>query len=189
MFKTKLTRWSRLDNAAKIFPATSGKKDVRVFRFACELTEYVDPEILQQALDRTMELFPLFRSVLRKGLFWYYFESSDLKPVAKKEYRLPCSGLYIRDQKNLLFEVTYYQKRINFEVFHALTDGTGALHFLRMLVYSYLTIKHKDVFGDRMPVIDYDVSHEAQRDDSFQRYYSEEWKRKNKKLKKASCIL
>ena len=84
MFKTKLTRWSRLDNAAKIFPATSGKKDVRVFRFACELTEYVDPEILQQALDRTMELFPLFRSVLRKGLFWYYFESSDLKPVAKK---------------------------------------------------------------------------------------------------------
>lgn len=184
MFKTKVTQWSRLDNAAKIFPATSGKKDVRVFRFACELTEFVDPEVLQQALDRTMELFPLFRSVLRKGLFWYYFESSDLKPIVREEYRLPCSSLYIRDQKNLLFEVTYYQKRINFEVFHALTDGTGALHFLRILVYSYLTIKHKDIFKDHMPVIDYDASHEAQRDDSFQRYYSDEWKKKNKGLKK-----
>lgn len=183
MFKTKLTRWSRLDNAAKIFPATSGKKDARVFRFACELTEEVDPKVLQQALDQTMESFPLFRSVLRKGLFWYYFESSDLEPVVREEYRLPCSNLYVRDQKNLLFEVTYYQKRINFEVFHALTDGTGALHFLRMLVYSYLTIKHKDIFEDNMPLIDYDASHEAQRDDSFQRYYSDEWKKKNKKLK------
>ena len=78
-----------------------------------------------------MELFPLFRSVLRKGLFWYYFESSDLKPVAKKEYRLPCSGLYIRDQKNLLFEVTYYQKRINFEVFHALNRWNGGITFFK----------------------------------------------------------
>lgn len=183
MFKTKLTKWSRLDNAAKIFPATSGKKDVRVFRFACELTEEVDPIVLQQALNETMESFPLFRSVLRKGLFWYYFESSELEPVVKEEYRPPCSSIYIRDQKNLLFEVTYFHKRINFEVFHALTDGTGALHFLRMLVYSYLTMKHRDVFAHNMPVIDYDASHEAQKDDSFQKYYSDEWKKANKQLK------
>ena len=36
---------------------------------------------------------------------------------------------YHRNRRNLLFEVTYYKNRINLEVFHALTDGTGALGF------------------------------------------------------------
>ena len=30
-------------------------------------------------------------------------------------------------KKSLLFEVTYYKRRINFEVFHVLTDGTLSL--------------------------------------------------------------
>ena len=40
--------------------------------------------------------------------------------------------------------MTYYKKRINFEVFHALTDGTGATEFLRELVKNYLHLVHKD---------------------------------------------
>ena len=57
-------KWSRLDNAAKIFPSTSSKKDPKVFRFSCELTELVDGQTLQFALDQTMEKFPFYRSVL-----------------------------------------------------------------------------------------------------------------------------
>lgn len=34
--------------------------------------------------------------------------------------------------------MSYYKNRINFEVFHALTDGTGAMHFLMELVKDYL---------------------------------------------------
>ena len=64
--------------------------------------------------------------VLRKGLFWHYLEPCNLRPIVKEEYKEPCSRLYIKDKKTLLFEVTYYKKRINFEVFHVLTDGTGA---------------------------------------------------------------
>ena len=51
----KNPQWSRLDNAAKIFPSTSTSRDSKVFRFACQLREEVEPEILQHALDRTME--------------------------------------------------------------------------------------------------------------------------------------
>ena len=40
--------WTRLDNAAKIFPPTSNKQDTKVFRFACQLNEWVDQDILQQ---------------------------------------------------------------------------------------------------------------------------------------------
>ena len=64
--------WNRLDNAAKIFPPTSNKQDTKVFRFACQLNERVEQEILQQATEKTLETFPIFRSVLKHGLFWYY---------------------------------------------------------------------------------------------------------------------
>ena len=47
----KRRNWRSLENTAKIFPATSGKKDERVFRISCQLKEMVDPEKLQKALD------------------------------------------------------------------------------------------------------------------------------------------
>ena len=119
----KKARWRKLDNAAKLYSAASNKKDTRVFRFYCELKEEVNPDVLQEALNQTIEIFPTFLMVLRKGLFWHYLEPCNLRPIVKEEYKEPCSRLYIKDKKTLLFEVTYYKKRINFEVFHVLTDG------------------------------------------------------------------
>ena len=43
--------WSRLENAAKIFQPTSGLRDTKVFRFACELREPVDRELLQKGIQ------------------------------------------------------------------------------------------------------------------------------------------
>ena len=74
--------WWRLDNAAKIFPSTSSAHDSKVFRFFCELEEAVEPAALQSALDRTMERFPIYRCVLRRGWFWYYLEDSPLPAAA-----------------------------------------------------------------------------------------------------------
>ena len=126
MKEKRQNRWRKLDNAAQAFPAATGKKDSRVFRFYCVLKEKVDADRLQGALDLTMEKYPLFRSVLRKGLFWFYMEPRELPALVKPEDRPPCSRIYVPDQKKLLFEVSYYKNRINLEVFHGLTDGTGA---------------------------------------------------------------
>ena len=95
MFGTKGSHWRKLDNAAKIFPATSNKKDTRVFRFYCELKEPVNGSILQSALDKTIDKYPVFLSVMRKGFFWYYLEKSDLKPKVKEEVDPPCLNLSI----------------------------------------------------------------------------------------------
>ena len=51
MGKGRRSRWTRLDNAAKIFPCTTKNQDTKVFRFACELKEDVKEENLQKALD------------------------------------------------------------------------------------------------------------------------------------------
>ena len=82
----KKARWRKLDNAAKLYYAASNKKDTRVFRFYCELKEDVKPTLLQKALDQTMETFPMFLMVLRKGLFWHYLEPCNLHPIVKEEY-------------------------------------------------------------------------------------------------------
>lgn len=89
-------KWRKLDNAALAFPAATGKKDSRVFRFYCLLNEQVRQEPLQRALEQTMEKYPLYQAVLRKGLFWFYLEHRDIRPLALAERRPPCSKLYIR---------------------------------------------------------------------------------------------
>lgn len=187
MFEQKRAYWRSLDNAAKLFSAASSPKDTRVFRFYCELKEEVKEEILQEALNQTIQKYPVFLSVMRKGLFWHYLEKSELRPVVREEYKEPCRSLYVRDKKTLLFEVTYYEKRINFEVFHALTDGTGATEFLRELVKNYLYLIHEE---DLEPV---ELSNQYltvkdQEDDSFSRYYDPDFPRKKKKKIRAVQI-
>lgn len=177
----KSAHWRKLDNAAKLYSAASNKKDTRVFRFYCELKESVQPEILQEALDQTMQTFPMFLMVLRKGLFWHYLEPSNLRPIVKEEYKEPCSRLYIKDKKMLLFEVTYYKKRINFEVFHVLTDGTGATEFLKELVKNYLYLVHQDEGLEQVSMLPEDMTVQDQEDDSFLKYYSKEQRRPKEK--------
>ena len=168
----KKVEWTRLDNAAKIFPPTSNEKDTKVFRFACELFERVDPVILQEALDETIELFPLYKSVLRKGVFWYYFETSNIQPVVEEEALPVCARIYNENRRNLLFRVFYYKNRINLEIFHALSDGTGALWFMKSLLYQYFTRKYKDTLTGTIPKLDYDASISQKMDDSFLKHYT-----------------
>lgn len=178
MAKNRETTWTRLDNAGKIFPPTSDKRDTKVFRFSCELFEDIAPTILQQALDKTVSQYPVYCSVLKKGLFWYYLESSNIRPLAKQEYKPPCSPLYIHNKKSLLFEVTYYKRRINLEVYHAISDGTGAMQFLKTLVTHYIILSYPDKFLDKAGLFDSVASYSQKMDDSFNRYFSKEDKGK-----------
>ena len=159
-------RWYKLENAAKIFPPTSTKNDTKVFRFYVELNECIEQKILDRALQKTLKEFPLFRSTLKKGFFWYYLETSNIIPEVKEENSIPCEEM----KDGLLFRVSYYKKRINVEVNHALTDGTGTLNFLKVLICNYETIKNKvskDVIVDDISVIDREK-------DSYKKYYKKE---------------
>ena len=168
---TGYSKWRKLDNAALAFPLVTGKNDTRVFRFYCQIKENVSGEILQTALDQTMEKYPLFQAVLRKGLFWFYLEHRDIRAVVKQETEPPCSRLYIPDKKSLLFQVSYDKNRINLEVYHALTDGTGAMHFLQELVQNYLILAHPQANLPRIESEE-EITHGDKEEDSFSQYYS-----------------
>ena len=162
--------WSRLENAAKIFPPTSGLRDTKVFRFACELREPVDRELLQKALDRTLPEYPFYRSIMKRGLFWYYLEATSRPVTVEEEGDRACAPLYDGDRKSLLFRVSFRGCRLNLEVYHAISDGTGALHFLRLLVCHYLALAHGG--GEELPPgLEDGSSRQEKQDDSFRRYY------------------
>lgn len=165
-------KWIRLDNASKIFPATANARDTKVFRLTAELREPVNPHILQQALDAIMPRFPNFNVVLRRGVFWYYFEQSSLRPLVRPETEDLYEPLYIRGDRMLPFRVLYYGSRINAEIFHAVCDGAGAVSFLRALTGQYLLLCHPEIIepADIQPLFERSPAGQKM-DDSFQRYF------------------
>ena len=145
-------RWDKLDNTAIIFPVIAGEGMTSTYRISVELSEEIQPELLQQALDIVLPKFNVFNVRIRMGVFWYYFEENNKPaPRVKEETLFPCR--YIQPNKNnsYLFSVSYYKTRINLEVFHVLTDGMGGMVFIRELTYQYLRLAHpelKEVVGD-----------------------------------------
>lgn len=139
-------RWDKLDNTAHLFPMIAGQGMSNVFRICAVLKKEIRRDLLQQALDMILPLFPVFNSRLRQGMFWYYFEENGKKaPKVSQEYTYPCQYMEAESNRSYLFRVSYYERRINLEVFHVLTDGMGAVNFLRELVCQYLRLAEKDL--------------------------------------------
>ncbi len=164
------SHWYKLDNAAKIIPSTVRGANTRVFRISCELFEEIDPEILQRALDESIVEYPFFNCILRRGLFWYYLEDSNLSCTVEEENLPPCSALYLPGKKSLLYRVFYYKRRISIEMFHVLADGTGAFMFFRRMVTRYLEIAHDfhvdgDFFAAEVSSLD------EKNNDAFRHFY------------------
>ncbi|QPZ37954.1 alcohol acetyltransferase [Paramicrobacterium chengjingii] len=136
--------WVRLDNASNIFLAARSDSDPKVFRISAEMDHDVDPVLLQKALDATYDRYPLYHAVLRRGVFWYYLQDSDLRPRVTGDRQHTCSPIYQADRRNLLFRVMHHRQRVILEIFHALSDGTGALWFLTDLVTSYGALRYPE---------------------------------------------
>ena len=134
--------WVRLDNAAKIYPAARRKNWVNIFRQSVTLFEEVDKEVLSSALEVVIKRFPSIAARLRKGVFWYYLEQVTSAPDIIDEYSYPLVFMSKKEVRKCAFRVIVYKNRIAVEFFHSLTDGTGALIFLKNLVAEYLEQKH-----------------------------------------------
>ena len=131
-------RWMRLDNAAKIYPAARRQNWSNVFRLSATLTEPVDVPTLQSALDVTVRRFPSIGARLRRGIFWYYLQQLEHAPPIQEEFSHPLTRMSRDEIRQCAFRVIAYQNRIAVEFFHSLTDGNGALVFLKSLTAEYL---------------------------------------------------
>ncbi len=165
--RTHLPSWQRLDNAANVFPLISHKNFSNVFRLAVEMKAPVDPQQLQTALDITLPNFGNFNFRMRSGFFWYYFEPTNIRLFIQKETLRPCSYVDTKIRHHHLFRILYYKNRISLEVFHAMTDGTGATNFLKALTVNYLKL----VNGETLPEHTPRMKVKSELEDSYKKYY------------------
>lgn len=138
----RLLRWVRIDNAAKIYPAARRKNQSNVFRQSVTLVDDVDKGVLKSALDITVKRFPSIAARLRKGVFWYYLQQVESAPEIREEYSYPLTYMSKDEMRRCAFRVIVFNNRIAVEFFHSLTDGTGALIFLKSLTAEYLEQKY-----------------------------------------------
>ncbi|WP_342387336.1 alcohol acetyltransferase [Salinicoccus bachuensis] len=134
------------------------------------MKEKVDRNLLQEALDLVIHRFPTLTVSLRKGLFWDYLEKNDEKLIVQKEETYPCAPIDPRMNSGYLIRVIYYGRRISFEVFHSLTDGSGAMEFLKTLAYQYLILKGNTVSPDGLLLLPQDAPGSEEVEDSFEKY-------------------
>lgn len=129
--------WYQLDNAAKVFPSVTGDSNSSVFRISATLKQPVDPVALQHAVEKVMVRFPMFSVRLRRGIFWNYLDANRNPLTIQKEQLPPCRPIDPMLSKGYLLRVLYYHHRITVEIFHSLTDGTGALELLKSILLQY----------------------------------------------------
>lgn len=127
--------WLRLDNAAKIYPAITNHELTSVFRASVELKERIIARKLLEAVHALENRFPYYKVKLRAGFFWYYLDSDNSPIPVISDLKSPCRAF---GKNELLFRVLAKEKVISVEFSHILTDGTGALEFLKSLIYIYL---------------------------------------------------
>lgn len=163
--------WMRLDNAAKIYPAAMRRSWTALFRFSANLTEAVDPVVLQQAVNAVTRRFPAFAVRLKRGVFWFYLQHTDRAPTIQQDVQNPCVPMDLKDNDRFLFRVRYYESRIACEYFHVLTDGTGGLLFLKTLVAEYLRLKYGAAIPRGSGLLDCDEPPRPEElEDAFLRY-------------------
>lgn len=171
MARENKLRWLRLDNAAKIYPAVRRNNWSNIFRLSATLTEPVDTAVLQSALDVTVRRFPSIAARLRRGLFWYYLQQLDRAPTVREESSYPLTGMSRAEMRRCAFRVIVYDRRIAVEMFHSLTDGNGALVFLKTLLAEYLQQKYGVSIPAEHGVLGrLEEPSEEELEDSFQKY-------------------
>lgn len=70
-----------------------------------------------------------------------------------------------------LFRVLYYGSRVHLETFHVLTDGTGAMQFLKAVCYRYCQLAHPDAFTPEQLATPYGTETAGEVQDGYLKHY------------------
>lgn len=132
----------KLDDQAKIFSLSCNKKDTSVFRLSTKLKQKIDKEILEIAVEATLEKYKDFKVKVKKGFFWYYLVENNNKPIIQERTDYNFKFIHYEDNNEYLFKISYDEKTINIDYFHILTDGNSGREFFNEIIYNYLKIKH-----------------------------------------------
>ena len=130
-----------VDSASILFLSLIRPDPTNNIRFTTTRHETVDPDALQQAVNRIHKRFPSIIAYLRQDFFHYTQVPTAIPPQVKQEpgFLLPMTTKEIAEG---CFRVYYLDNTITFEAFHAMTDGYGGITIMTTLVAEYLNIRY-----------------------------------------------
>lgn len=133
-----LPEWTKLENSAIIYPSCRTRKYAVMYRMSVSLDRPVQADKLDEALKAVIHRFPSFRYSIRKGVFWWFLMPLENAPEISRPGDL--SPFNVKSNGGYMFKLSCSGERIDLDVYHALTDGTGAMTFLLSVAAEYLRL-------------------------------------------------
>ncbi len=112
-----------------------------VIRVGIRLRKAIDPDILRYAVDRCAERYPYFCVQLEKKDGDWVLAPNE-RPVVLSDSR-EGTRLGSEEANGHLMAFSYNGGWINFDISHAITDGTGAYEVVRTLLYYYCSRRYE----------------------------------------------
>ncbi len=159
-----------LDGAGIIYPYVAEAKWNAVFRIVAELKSKVVISAIPKAIGALKEKYPYFFLTLGKdGLKYYLTEcDADIEEMYGVDER-PCKPFDVESGKPLI-RFLYNENSLILEVFHSITDGRGALEFMKAFLKEYKDGGNSDEHSAML----------ANTEDIFEKIYSEGGKSVNR---------
>lgn len=161
---------SDIDNSAILYLALIRKDHTNIFRFTLTITEDIDPDLLQQAVDRVHKRMPMIFAGFRPGFFKYTQVQADMPPQVKPDPS--CLITMTREEiAQCAYRVYYKENLIIIEGFHALSDGYGIAASFSTLAAEYLNLRYGLEIPAGYPIMNCDIAPpEEELEDSYLKY-------------------
>ena len=161
---------SDIDNSAILYLALIRKDHTNIFRFTLTMTEDIDPDLLQQAVNRVHKRMPMIFAGFRPGFFKYTQVQADFPPLVKPDPG--CLITMTREEiARCAYRVYYRENQIIIESFHAVSDGYGIAASFSTLAAEYLRLRYGLEIPEGYPVMNCDTEpHKEELEDSYLRY-------------------
>ena len=163
---------------ANVYPTLQRKNFSNVFRLSVVLKEEIDPDTLQKAVDLTLPRFPHSKLPCEKAFSGVYLEPNDRPgPFVMPDIINPCMPMLFKSNNRYLIRIYYYRCRISLEVFHSLSDGSGALKLLKTITAVYLRLKGNEISNTRGVLDINEPPRPEEMEDAYIKYASSRVKR------------
>ena len=138
--------WYKLDLSAIVYPTLQRRDYSSVYRLSFILKEPIDPELMQQAVDLALPRFPIYKTSIRKGLFWRYMEPNHRPgPFVMEDINNPCMPMPFKANNRYLLRFYYHKSRISMEAHHCLGDGSGGMCVFATVIAVYLRLRGYEI--------------------------------------------
>ena len=125
----------------------TSKESPHAIRMRVRMRDLIDPDILRRAVDTTMKRYPYFCVELQRRDGQFYFEE-NYRPVVIVN-SLHGVELNSADSNFHMIAFCWQDNWIILDIFHGMTDGTGAYELLRTFLYYYCSERYHIKLDDK----------------------------------------